>query len=194
MIHGDLKGVRAITHSYTPLPTGVTQPNIVIDASGNPRITDFGLTTIVRGPDSELEGATDGQGYTPRWAAPEVLRDSKAATRESDVFSLGMVMIEVGGNQPVVCQQPNLLMKVFTEKVPFCDMGAHAAMASIMNGERPGRPNHVDFTEPLWALTQGCWNKDARARPKIRMVLKVLKDLSTSVLHLYNECSTHASS
>jgi len=70
----------------------------VIDASGNPRITDFGLATIARDPNS-FPGATDAQGYTPRWTAPEIL-DGGLATKESDVFSFGMVIIEVGVIDP----------------------------------------------------------------------------------------------
>ncbi len=165
----------------------------MIEASGNPRITDFGLAKIVRDPDS-FEGVTDDQGFTPRWTAPEVLRDGKTATRESDVFSLGMVIIEVGGDHPIAREQPNPSVKVFTGKVPFCNMVAPAAMASIMDDKRPERPDHVDFTEPLWTLTQGCWNKEARTRPKIRVVRRVLKELSASVLQLYDEYFTHTSS
>jgi len=40
--------------------------------------------------------ASDPKGHTPRWAAPEVLKGADEATREADVFSFGMVVIEVG--------------------------------------------------------------------------------------------------
>ena len=64
-------------------------------------------------------------------------------------------------------------------------------MASIMAGERPERPNHPGFTEPLWALTQRCWGKDPRSRPKMKEVIKVLKELSVFIIHLHHELFTH---
>ena len=69
----------------------------MVDESGNARITDFGLATIARDSDSLVDGSDD-QGHTLRWAAPEVSGSSADPSRASDVFSFGMVMIEVGGN------------------------------------------------------------------------------------------------
>ena len=51
-------------------------------------------------------------------------------------------------------------------------------MYKISNGERPRRPDHSDFTESLWELTQRCWSKEPRDRPGIREVIEVLKELS----------------
>ena len=75
-------------------------------------------------------------------------------------------------------------MKVFTGEVPFREMVTAAAMTSIMNGKRPTRPIHPDFTGPLWSLTQKCWAKEARDRPKTQEVVKLLKELSAVILHL----------
>ena len=38
---------------------------------------------------------TGVQGYSARWAAPEVLESGDKNTREADVFAFGMVVIEV---------------------------------------------------------------------------------------------------
>ena len=38
---------------------------------------------------------TEVQGYTVKWAAPEVLESGDKNTQEADVFVFGMVMIEV---------------------------------------------------------------------------------------------------
>ena len=58
-------------------------------------MTDFGLTSVVRGLNSVL--VTRVKGYTTAWAAPEVLLEERdKATLEADVFSLGMVVTEVG--------------------------------------------------------------------------------------------------
>ena len=38
---------------------------------------------------------TKSQGYTVRWAAPEILKRVEKTTREADIFAFGMVVIEV---------------------------------------------------------------------------------------------------
>jgi hypothetical protein len=38
---------------------------------------------------------TEVKGYYARWAAPEVLGNGDRNTREADVFSFGMIVIEV---------------------------------------------------------------------------------------------------
>ncbi|KAF9644874.1 kinase-like protein [Thelephora ganbajun] len=143
VIHGDLKG-----------------PNVVVDTSGNARITDFGLSSVVRDP-SSVASASDGSGYTPRWTAPEILREGTPASKKSDVFSFAMVIFEV-----------------FSGTVPFHDVAAPAVPANIMGGKRPGQPTHPRLTDPLWKLTQRCWKDAAKDRPEMEEVIKELKGVS----------------
>ena len=70
------------------------QPNILIDNDGHARLTDFGFASVVRGLHSVL--VTSVQGYTARWAAPEVLETGDKNTRAADVFAFAMVVTEVG--------------------------------------------------------------------------------------------------
>ena len=79
------------------------QANILIDSDGSARLADFGLATIVRDADS-LDNASDWGGITPQYTSPEVLRNAGCQSRESDVFSFGMVMFEVGDNLYAPCQ------------------------------------------------------------------------------------------
>ena len=64
-----------------------------MDDSGTARIADFGFTTVTLNLDSVPSVLYQG-GFTPRWTAPEVL-DEGPSSKESDVFSFAMVMIEV---------------------------------------------------------------------------------------------------
>ena len=83
---------------FTPALTHC-QPNILVDATGHARITDFGLTTVTRSPDSV---SSADQGHATRWAAPEILKDEGTYSKEADVFLFVMVVIEVGHKQ-VIC-------------------------------------------------------------------------------------------
>lgn len=75
------------------------QANILVDAAGNARIVDFGLATIARDTNS-LQSTRGHHGNTPRFTAPEILKDIARHNKESDVFAFGMVVIEVGGDLP----------------------------------------------------------------------------------------------
>ena len=68
------------------------QASILVDDTGNARLTDFTLSAVA--PDS---GSTVSmtEGHAARWTAPEVLDMEQPVTKASDVFSFGMVMYEV---------------------------------------------------------------------------------------------------
>ena len=68
------------------------QLNILMDASGNARIVDFGLATVTQHLDSIQSSCQ--RGHTPRWTAPEVL-DGGKHSEEADIFAFAMVMVEV---------------------------------------------------------------------------------------------------
>ena len=76
------------------LLTTFSQLNILIDHLGRARLADFGFASVARGLNSVL--VTKVQGYTPRWAAPEVIEKGDRSTQEADVYAFSMVVIEVG--------------------------------------------------------------------------------------------------
>lgn len=63
----------------------------MVDASERACITDFGLA---RNQGASEETTTSGGG-TARWTAPEILQGQGSVSKEADVFSFAMVMIEV---------------------------------------------------------------------------------------------------
>ena len=77
------------------------QHNILVDNSGHARIADFGLAMVARGPESLWSGSGPN-GHTPRWSAPEVLREA-TYSKESDIFAFAMVMVEVRRVWFLVC-------------------------------------------------------------------------------------------
>lgn len=98
--HGDLKGVRNCPKSrFTAVSTPI-QPNILVSATGEARITDFGLATITRDQSSPTS-TTNNDRHIPQWPAPEILWTGSPTTRESDVFSFGMVTFQVGPIYPL---------------------------------------------------------------------------------------------
>ena len=65
-----------------------------MDTSNNPRITEFGFAMVAQNLDS-TQSAQNQRGNAARWAAPEVSKGGKANSKEIDIFSFAMVMVEV---------------------------------------------------------------------------------------------------
>ena len=115
IIHGDLKGVG--DRSRSGLTTWLTprQATILVDASGHARITDFGLAAVTQ--DLQLIRSGSGEcGDSVRWIAPEISDGRSSHSKEGDVFSFAMVMIEVRCTQST---QPQPRPKYFHSNEGF---------------------------------------------------------------------------
>lgn len=60
-------------------------------------ISDFGLMSVTESDSSTLTGA-NAQGGTQNYAAPELMRNFKAATYLADIYSFGAILHDVFGN------------------------------------------------------------------------------------------------
>ena len=47
-------------------------------------------------------------------------------------------------------------------------------MFDVMNGIRPSRPTHRQFTDDLWELMQRSWDQDPESRPEVSLILEAL--------------------
>ena len=72
----------------------LVQSDVLVDDTGQARITDFGLATVTTDADSPQRDS-EIQGYSARWTAPEIFGETGTYSKEADVFSFAMVMIEV---------------------------------------------------------------------------------------------------
>jgi len=73
---------------------GIKPENVVLDASGNALMTDFGISQVV-----ELDSSRANQVYvgvgTVAYMSPEQFRDPNASSVKSDVYSLGIMFYEM---------------------------------------------------------------------------------------------------
>lgn len=94
-VHGDLKSVSKTSEHFIYLHVDNAKNNILIDSSHRARIADFGLTSLLRHPSISISVSVPAWGGTLLWMAPELLEGGSRPSRESDIYSFGMVVYEV---------------------------------------------------------------------------------------------------
>jgi serine/threonine protein kinase len=199
-IHGDLKGVGRLPISSRTALLTLGQPNILTNSDGHACLADFGLASIAHGNNSI---ATDVHGFTARWTAPEILKGAQNITREADVFSFGMVVMEVssrvspcsfiGDERRENFADILVLLQAFTGKPPLSELNNLTAALNIMAGERPVHPfgtEELGFVDPVWNMTVDCWQHDPASRPTMAAVVEFLREWSALSLHGTNTTHT----
>jgi serine/threonine protein kinase len=89
LVNGICDGL-AHAHDAGILHRDIKPANILLDSKKRPKIGDFGLARAA----DETEG--DGLIFgTPDYTAPEVMKDSHAVDKRSDVFSTGIILYEL---------------------------------------------------------------------------------------------------
>ena len=96
---------RAIQHAHERgvLHRDLKPGNILLDAQGRPRVTDFGLAKAL-GPEAGAarfpESVAGSPVGTPAYMAPEQVRGDRAITIAADIWSLGAVLYELLAGRP----------------------------------------------------------------------------------------------
>ncbi|KAG1837924.1 kinase-like domain-containing protein [Suillus subalutaceus] len=133
--------------------------NVLIDDLGNPRLTDFGLATVVGDPELQWGATTAARELNVRWRAPEVIGleyDPAKPTFMSDIYSFGGVMFLIlSGVTP------------WKEK-----KNSTHIIIELSKGATPARPDNIP--DYYWRLIQQCWSWDPVGRPEATEVLRYI--------------------
>ncbi|KAJ8374140.1 hypothetical protein SKAU_G00047200 [Synaphobranchus kaupii] len=146
--------------------------NILLDEASEPRISDFGLTRASAKRTSSTVLTEKIMGTTA-YMAPEALRGE--ITPKSDIFSFGVVLLEVLSGLPPVDnnREPQFLMEmkdeIEDEEITLEDF----VDKKMEDCEQPA-------VEKMFSLAQHCLNERRGRRPDIRQVMNRLEDVLTS--------------
>ncbi|KAG0708297.1 kinase-like domain-containing protein [Suillus ampliporus] len=130
--------------------------NVLIDSEGKPRLTDFGLATVVGDPDLQWGTTTAARPLNAQWRAPEVIgieNEPAKPTFESDIYSLGSV-----------------IFFIFSEHAPWENKNFSQISIELSRKATPTRPK--DVTNHHWNLIQKCWSRNPDHRPTPKEVFE----------------------
>ncbi|KAK4803643.1 hypothetical protein SAY86_003460 [Trapa natans] len=142
--------------------------NVMLDVNFNPRLGDFGLARLMDHDKSPVSTLTAG---TMGYLAPEYLQYGMA-TEKTDVFSYGVVILEVAcGRRPIERDPSNQKMVNLVDWV----WGLHSE-GNIIDTADKRLNGEFDVEEMRRLLLVGlcCANPDSSMRPSMRRVLQML--------------------
>jgi len=150
--------------------------NILLDASNECRISDYGLYLLLNpAAAQEMLEASAAQGYK----APELIK-MRDATRESDIYSLGVVLLEMlaqkehaedGRPNPRDILLPasfkNLVLERKISEAFSSDLARHC--------RRSGKERHLNA---YFELATACCSPSPSLRPNTKHILKRLEEIA----------------
>ena len=177
---GAARGLAFLHHGFIPhvIHRDMKSSNILLDASFEPRVADFGLARLISASDSHVTTHIAGTfGYIP----PEY-GQSWRATRRGDVFSFGVVLMELlTGKEPTGSEYKDFESGNLADWVKY--------MVRIGPGHDVLDPVIVMSNDGIWKtqmlqvlnIAISCTSEDPFRRPTMLQVVNDLKDLHGSI-------------
>jgi serine/threonine protein kinase len=140
-------------HSSNPvvIHRDLKSHNVLIGEHWTAKVADFGLCKIIQSWEETSKYTPCG---TPKWAAPEVLRNETYTTK-ADVYSFAIILWEIT-----------------TRLDPFPGMSAFELIVQV--GKHGLRPGQIETTNPLGDLIRDCWDDNPKQRPSFERILTIL--------------------
>ncbi|KAD3067320.1 hypothetical protein E3N88_35200 [Mikania micrantha] len=150
--------------------------NVMLDANFNARLGDFGLARIMEHDKSPVSTLTAG---TMGYLAPEYLQYGKA-TDKTDVFSYGVVVLEVCcGRRPIEREPEGHKMINLVDWV--WELHSKGAICESVD-KRLNNEFDPDEVRKLLLVGLSCANPDSEKRPSMRRVLQILNNESDEIV------------
>ncbi|XP_057420456.1 L-type lectin-domain containing receptor kinase IX.1-like [Lotus japonicus] len=145
----------------------IKSSNIMLDSNFNAKLGDFGLALLV---DHEKGSQTTVLAGTMGYLAPEYMKTGKAR-KESDIFSLGVVLLEIASGRKAIHNQNKEGLVPLVEWV-----WELYGFGDLLEAADPKLCGVFNVHQMFGLLVVGLWcaNPDCSSRPSMRQVIKVL--------------------
>ncbi|XP_051130713.1 probable LRR receptor-like serine/threonine-protein kinase At1g06840 [Andrographis paniculata] len=176
-LHIALGAARGILYLHTEadppiIHRDIKANNILLDSKWTAKVSDFGISRLAPIPDAKgvsTEHVSTNVKGTPGYVDPEYFLTHKL-TEKSDVYSLGIVLLELlTGMQPIY-QGRNIVREVNTA----CQSGM---MLSVI--DRSMGPYPSECVKRLMALALRCSLDETKNRPSMLEVVRELENVSS---------------
>ncbi|WCJ39411.1 Protein kinase superfamily protein [Euphorbia peplus] len=146
--------------------------NVLLDADFNAKLSDFGLATD--GPQGDESHITTRVMGTEGYAAPEYIMTGHLTT-QSDVFSFGVVLVELlTGRRSVDKNRPSREQNLVKWARP--SLKDHHKLYQIMDPRLEGQYS-AEGARKAAALAYQCLSHHCKSRPTMANVVKTLESL-----------------
>ena len=169
---------------------GPTQSNILIDRDFHPRLTDYGLVTIISDRDTVNPGSTTSPSVgTVRYMGPELLNPSgfnlknSNPTKKSDIYAFGVATYQVSSACFTSGTTTKHTIQVITGHQPFPGAKDGVIIYNVVTGDRPGRPPGPNewLSDDVWNFISRCWSPSRDDRPDVNFAMDTLNDAADVV-------------
>ena len=158
-ISHDISLALAYLHSHNIIHRDLSSNNILISAKQIAKVTDFGISRITDHLDSGRLTECPG---TKHYMPPEALTDQPSYTALLDIFSLGVIIIQV-----LTRLFPNPLPK--TKSLTHCSLLQSHGRYQVVVPELERRREHINsiypHNHPLLEISLKCIQDDPKERP-----------------------------
>jgi hypothetical protein len=191
----ELLSAIACVHGHSVLHRDIKTGNVLLDKDGHARLTDFGLARL---EDSTQITRPNEVVGTLRFLAPELI-EGKPASRQSDLFALGVLLRTVGGDGPSAPPLQKLTTWMTQHDPDSRPSDAGAVLTALRNGQRrdalkppAAKPRPVvldEPTQPLSRARRGIYRSSREIRTRTAAVSALLITVAVIALAILGSAS-----